>query len=320
MVRAGGQTLTMLCEPRIFLVLRALDEGAKAQKDLRRAADMPAQSTLRNHLRTLEAAGVASKRRRDAFPGVLEYELADAGKTLMAVAESVGDWLSLAPPGPIELGTVSAKAAIKSFVDGWLARMLAPLATEPLSLTELDRHLTEVSYPTIERRLEAMLLSEQIDTKKRDGRGTPYALSSWLRRSVTPLAMAARWEYETDQNGVDPVTRREIESAMKIGGPLQTLPGGLSGTCHIAVEPAAHDEIRSAGAIVVQGGTAAFDEVSPGQAPDASAVGAREAWFAALLDSDPAGLEISGNPQLVEALLAWASCVFSRNSFLNKTI
>ncbi len=230
-MRAGAQTLTLLGAPRNYLILQALAEGPARLFELRREAGSPAQSTLRAHLKALEGVAAIAKRRQDSFPGTLEYELTEPGAELMEVAEHLRRWLAEAPAGPFEPGTDPARAAVKGLVDGWLAHMLAPLATEPLSLTELDRRLTTVSYPTIERRLETMRLVAQVETGERSIAGTPYVLSPWLRRGLAPLAAAARWEHRNAPAGAEPITRLEVESSLAIVAPLVSLPSEPSGVC-----------------------------------------------------------------------------------------
>jgi len=113
------QTLTLLASPISCAVLQALADGPKKQTELRRAAGSPAQTTLRAQLRKLSDAGAIERRRRNAFPGVIEHVLTDAGRDLIEVAEALQGWLGRAPQGPLELGSPDAKAAINALIDGW---------------------------------------------------------------------------------------------------------------------------------------------------------------------------------------------------------
>lgn len=304
-MRAGAQTLTLLGAPRNALILRALAGGPRGQLELRRAAGSPAQSTLRGHLKVLEAVGAIAKRRRDAFPGALDYELTEPGERLLDVAEHLGSWLACAPAGPLELGSDPARAAVKGLVDGWQARMLAPLASGPLSLTELDKRLSTISYPTIERRLETMRLTDQIDVGERDGAGTPYILTTWLRQGIAPLAVATRWEHRYAPDGASPITRLEVESALTIAAPLLSLAPSFSGICQLAVRAPTPTEKRRRflGMLEVrEGEVAAFIEVYPQRKPDVWASATVETWFATVIDGDRTGLRLSGDRALAEAL------------------
>ncbi|HXS47363.1 MAG TPA: winged helix-turn-helix transcriptional regulator, partial [Solirubrobacterales bacterium] len=136
--RSGAQTLALLASPLNILILRALSEGPKRQTELRRVAGAPAQTTLRAHLQGLSEIDAIVKSRRNRFPGVLEFELTEAGRDLLSVTTALGRWLRCAPEGPLELGSDAAKAAVKALADGWSTTMLRALAAGPLSLTELD--------------------------------------------------------------------------------------------------------------------------------------------------------------------------------------
>lgn len=302
-MRAGGHTLTLLSIPRNFLILRSLAEGTKGQLDLRRDAGAPAQSTLRSSLETLEKIGAIERRRRDSFPGTLEYDLTEAGLGLLGVAASLERWLAAAPREPIELGSSPAKAAIKGLVEGWCASVLTTLAAEPLSLTELDKRISAVSYPTLGRCLDTMRLAEQLEVGDRSPKGTPYALTDWLRRGLTPLALAARWEHCHGPDGVDSIQHSDIDGALMLGGPLFKVSGKVSGVCQLAVKiPDGKKQQRSLGFVEVRSGRISFRGVYPQVKPDAWASGTMDTWFATVIDADTTGLRMSGNRELAEAV------------------
>jgi DNA-binding HxlR family transcriptional regulator len=302
-VRAGGQTLILLGTPRIFLILRSLSEGAKGQRELRRDSGSPAQSTLRGYLKTLEEMGAVERRRRNSFPGALEYELAAPGRDLLEVAASLERWLGQGPAEGIELGSDPARGAIKGLVEGWSVKVMTTLAAGPLSLTELDKRISAISYPTIERCLETMRLAEQLDVGTRDNRGTPYAVTDWLRRGLTPLALAARWEHRHRPGGADPICRADIDDAVLLGGPLFKIPGRLNGLCRLAVEiPDGKKQQSVAGFLEVTDGRVTFAASRPDANPDAIVSGTTESWFATVLDADTADLSMGGDHKLASAI------------------
>jgi DNA-binding HxlR family transcriptional regulator len=303
-LRAGGYTLTLLGAPRNFLILRSLGEGTKGQLDLRRDAGFPAQSTLRGTLAALEATGAIGKRRGDSFASAFEYDLTYAGRELLTVAASLERWLAGAPQKPIEMGSDQAKAAIKGLVEGWCASVLTVLAEGPLSLTELDKRISSISYPTLERCLDTMRLAEQVEVGKRSPRGTPYALTDWLRRGLSPLALGARWEHRQRPDGFDPVCRGDIDDAMMLGGPLFKLSETVNGVCQLAVRiPDGKDQRRALGYLEVRDGKMSFGVAYSEIKPDAWASGTMDTWFATLLDADTAGLRISGDHDLAGAII-----------------
>lgn len=303
-MRAGAQTLTLLGTPRIVLMLQALADGPQGQLDLRRAAGSPAQSTLRGHLKALEQADAIAKH-NDSLSGALRYQLTQPGNELLSVMPTVELWLSSAPAGPLALDSDPARAAIRGLVDSWLAEILAPLSERPLSLTELDKRLPDLSYPAIERRLETLRLAEQIRAGERSGSGTPYETTPWLRLGVAALVAAARWEHRNQIDGATPITRFDVESVLKIITPLLGLNPSSEGICQIAVRENTRDgkRRRFLGVIVLAQGNAVFGPVYPRRRPDAWASGTRDDWFAAVIDGEASRLRTSGERQLIEAVL-----------------
>ena len=302
-MRAGAQTLTLLAAPRAFLILRSLTEGTKGRLELRRDAGSPAQSTFRSHIGVLESAGVVVKNRRDSFPGALEYELTDAGRELLVVADRLEGWLAGAPREPLELGSDRAKAAIKGLVDSWCATVLSALAAGPLTLTELDRQISVVSYPMIERCLETMRLADQVEVGARETRGTPYAVTDWLRRGIAPLAFGARWEYRNETDGAVPIFRTDLDDVLRLATPKLGLPPELSGVCQLAVK-IPHDEKqnRILGLLEVEEERISLGAPTPRHKPDARASGSVDDWFSTMLEADPKGLRLSGNRTLVQTI------------------
>lgn len=305
-MRAGAKTVTLLGTPRTILVLRSLAEGTKGGLELRRDAGSPAQSTMRGHLASLEAAGVIARRRRDSFPGALEYDLTDSGLELLAVADSLQQWLADSPQDPLELGGDQAKAAIKGLAESWVATVLTSLAIEPMSLTELDKRINGVSYPTIERCLENMRLADQLEVGTRGRSGTPCAITDWLRRGVAPLALAARWEHRFGPEDADPVSRADLDGALQLAGPLFNVSGRLSGSCQAELKiPYGNADAQEHFFMVIEvaSGKLSFGGFYPEVKPDVRASGPAEAWFSAVIDADMSDLEMQGNRDLAKTIL-----------------
>jgi DNA-binding HxlR family transcriptional regulator len=302
--RSGAQTLTLLAAPLNCAVLRTLSDGAKEQGDLRRATGSPAQSTLRTQLRKLTETGAIAKHRRNRFPGILEYELTKSGSELLFVATVMESWLENAPEGRLTLGSGPAKAAIKALAEGWSTTMLRALSAGPLALTELDRVIGSLSYPSLERRLGAMRLAGLVESRAGDGRGTPYAVTPWLREGIAPVAAAARWERRHLPRATAPVTRIDAEAVFLLAMPLLQLPPELSGSCRMAFEIPNGKSRRLAGVIVDlrDGKPVSYATQLQGN-PDAWALGLPAAWFDALIERDSDRLELGGDGLLVRALL-----------------
>jgi DNA-binding HxlR family transcriptional regulator len=302
--RSGAQTLTLLAAPLNVLILQALEEGPKRQADLRQETGFPAQTTLRAQLRLLESIDALEKNRRDRFPGALQYELTTAGRSLFSVADTVERWLGRAPDGPLTLGDNGAKAAIKALTEGWSTTMLRALAARPLSLTELNRVISSLSYPSLERRLAALRLAGQVKTLSSNERGTPYAVTAWVREGVGPLVAAARWELRHIPRDAAPLRRIDAEAAFLLSLPLLNLPENLSGSCRMAMELPGADGRRLAGVMVGIGKGRIESCTSQLQGtPDAWALGSVPAWLDAMVKADTDCIEPGGDGRLAHTLL-----------------
>lgn len=285
------------------MILRQLENGSMRLVDLRRECGLPAQTTLRAYLRELEGVGAVAKRRRNHFPGALEYELEPAGTDLLFVANALELWLRQAPEKPLVFGTGEAKAAIKALIEGWSSTMLRALAAGPLSLTELDRLIAAVNYPSLERRLAAMRLTGQVKACESKGNGTPYVVTDWLRRGVAPLAAAARWERSHLPADSVPVGRIDTEAAFLLSLPLLRLEPELSGSCRMGVE------MRNGQKRGLVGATAYVDRGQVSSSAhlesdaNAWATGSASVWLQAVVGADLDRLEFGGDQRLARALL-----------------
>lgn len=303
-MRSGARILTLLSAHRNVLVLRALEEGPRRQSELRREAGLPAQTTLRAHLKGLEEIGAIAKRRRNAFPGTLDYELEKPGRELLFVAAALERWLAQAPGATRELGGDSARAAVRALAEAWSASMLRVLAVKPMSLTELDRVVADLNYPSLERRLSGLRLAGLVEAQSGNGRGTPYRANEWLRRGMAPLAAAIRWERRHMREGAAPLGRVDVETGFLLSLPLLRLAPGLSGRCRMAVELPGGRKRHLAGAIV-EIRNRAIRSCSPRLEGESAAwiSGPPSAWLEAVVAMDDDRLEIGGDCALARGLL-----------------
>ena len=234
-MRAGAQALSLLSNPINVYVLRALEDEPRPLSDLRRAVGSP-QTTMRGHLRGLTETGIVERYRQDEFPGSVDYALGPAGRDLLGVARVLQDWLAESPDGPLPLESPAAKIAIKALTQGWSCAIVRALAARPLSLTELNKLIVELSYPALERRLGAMRLAGQIEVCEGRGRSTPYGPTPWLRRAVSPLAAAAHWEREHASAKTSPIGRIDVEAVFLLTVPVLPAVEDLDGTCRLVVD------------------------------------------------------------------------------------
>lgn len=303
--RAGTQVLRLLSTPLNAHVLQALAEGPRSLTDLRREVGSPPQTTMRGHLRKLHDTDVLVRHRQSDFPGSLDFELTPVGQELWEVAQVLDGWLRAAPEGPLLFGTAAAKSAVKALVEGWDTSMVRALAARPFSLTELNGLISVLSYPALERRLGAMRLAGQIERTPAHERGTPYAVTEWLRRAIAPLGAAAHWERANAAKMSPPIRRFDAEAAFLLAIPLVSLSSGASGVCRLVVEIGDNGNgDRLAGVLVdVRRGRVVSCVAKVQGHADAWASGLAPAWLQAVIDGNTGRLQMGGECQLVRGLV-----------------
>jgi DNA-binding HxlR family transcriptional regulator len=301
--RSGEQTLGLLSTPLNLSVLRALAARPMRLAELRQATGLPAQTTLRGHLGVLEKVGAVAKQPTQRMPYAVENGLTPMGEDLLAVAESLDKWLDLAPEGAISLESGAAKGIVKAFVDGWGSTIVRSLANQPMSLTELDRDIPELSYPALERRLSSMRMAGLVEAQPGTAVGTPYALTEWARRGVGPLAEAARCERVHMGSRAAPLTAADVEGAFLLATPLVDLPDESSGTCLLEVEADDGLQAQSGVRVEVERGRVVGCECDLNGDRGSYAVGTTTKWFSAIKDGAIDQLQFGGGKQFAESFV-----------------
>lgn len=301
--RAGEQALTVLATPLNAMILRALAERPMRLGELRQATGLPAQTTLRGHLASLGRAGVLRKRPTAQMPYSVENELTPMGRELLVIAAVLDGWLGSAPGGPVSLESGAGKGIVRAFIDGWGSTIMRSLAATPMSLTELDRVIPDLSYPALERRLSSMRMAGLIEARVSRGPGTPYAVTDWTRRGVAPLVAASKCEHLHMRERAAPVTQADIEAAFLLVTPMIGLPPGVNGACQleVAADPALLRPQAGVNVTVERGTVVACDSpLAP--SPGDFAVGSVTAWFSAVQDGAVNLLRFGGDRRLPEAV------------------
>lgn len=302
MKRSGATALSLLAAPLNVHLLQALEDSSLPLIDLRRAVGSPPQSTMRVYSRTLVEIGTLERQRQAAFPGTVEYASTESGRALLSIGQILERWLQEAPAGPITLGTTASKSATKALVEGWSTNIIRALAAKPLSLTDLNRLIPRISYPSLERRLGALRLADLVEPYPGEGRGTPYRATPWLRRAIVPLAAGAWWERrylaEPPQVG-----RLDVEAAFLLAIPLIELPAEVSGKCRLAVEIQGGSSPVFAGVLICveEGKVISCSSRLEGEA-EGWASGSASSWMRRM-NGQEAGLEIGGDADLVREIV-----------------
>jgi DNA-binding HxlR family transcriptional regulator len=296
--------LSLLSDPLDVQILRAFEDGPLGLTDLRRAVGSPPETTLRKHLRAFTDLGVLARAQQRDFPAPVSYELGSSGLGLLEVAASVAIWLRTSPDGPISLGTPPAKSAIKALVDGWTTKMLRALAAKPFSLTELDRLISGVNYPALERRLSAMRLVGLVASDPTRRGSTPYRVTPWLREGMGVLVAAADWESRRQLEGCEPLAPIDAESIFLLAVPLVVLPSSSEGSGRLVVDFCGGGQRTLAGVVAsIEGGCLVSCVCDLRSRIDSSAVGSPIAWLDALTGRDDSGVELGGDRGLADTLV-----------------
>lgn len=256
---------------------------------------------MRGAVKNLRDCGGLVKQPVEGKLNAVATALGPAGRDLLVVADVLEGWLAECPAKPIELNEEHAAVAIKALAGGWSSSLMWALATGPSTLTELSDQIQEISYPALERRIGWMRTTGQIDALPKQPHGVPYAPTTWLRRAITPLAMAMRCE-RRHMEECPPITDVEVETAFLLALPVAPMPEGRRGACTIAVQtdPTEFDESQPLAGINI--------ELKPDGATSSSAslvtkprtwvVGTAEDWLNAMLDGRFEILRIGGaDPQ-----------------------
>jgi DNA-binding HxlR family transcriptional regulator len=301
--RVGARVLDLLAVPLNGMIVRALGHGPLRQSDLRRELGNPAETTLRGHLARLEELGAIQRKVRIGGPQFAKSELTGRVDLLIATRALEG-WLSRAPGGPIQLGTVQAKGAVKALLGGWDSTLLRALAARALTLTQLDRLIGAFSYPALERRLSAMRATGLAEATASRG-GTPYRLTRWTRYAVGPIIAAALFErlHIEEASLLSPI---DIEAAFLLAVPISALPADADGVCSLVAETGngRSNGGRHAGVEVTVDRGRMVSCVTKLNAESRNwATGSAIAWLEALIYRRPELLRIGGDRHLPRSLV-----------------
>ncbi|MBS1878918.1 MAG: winged helix-turn-helix transcriptional regulator [Actinobacteria bacterium] len=279
-----------------------------ALTELARALSSPPPTTVRGRLRKLADLGILERRREAGFAGAVELELTAAGTALIPVAGALQSWLEQSPQGSLTLGTISAKGAISALTEGWSTAVVRVLSATPLSLTQLNRLISGVSYPSLERRITAMRMCGHIERVASKDRGTPYGVTNWLRDSTGAVVAATRWERKYAPGALGSLSRLDVEAILLLSIPRIRLPEARSGVCRLVFElhrGSSGPELVGLTVRVEAGRAVTWAAQLTGDA-SAWAVGSVSAWLDALVSGDSDWLELGGDlgfaKDLVEGL------------------
>jgi DNA-binding HxlR family transcriptional regulator len=301
-IRAGSRVLSVFENPLNTRILRAHAEGPQRLTELQERIGWAAESTVRAALANLCDLGALTKQSVGGSARAQATALSEAGKEMLFVADEVAAWLARCPTGPIAPESEESKVAVKAFAGGWSSTLTRALVGGPFTLTEMSGLIPGVSYPALERRIAWMRTTGQIEPVKKEGRGTPYVVTDWLRHAVAPVCAAGRCERRHMEGETVRATSVEVEAAFLLVIPLIRLRPSAEGSCVLALqtEEADNGGSRLAGVTVeVERGEILSCLPGVGADPGTWAVGISTSWLDLALDGRIDDLRIGGeDPQL----------------------
>jgi DNA-binding HxlR family transcriptional regulator len=240
----------------------------------------------------------------EAGGGERKYTLSSAGREVLEVIGAIDGWLEKRPGPRLVIGEDDeVQDLLRVFLDSWRAGILHPLASAPLTLTELGLGLDTLSRGSLQEALAELRDARLLEARPGGGEEDVYAATDWMREAVGPLAVALRCEMRQAGDEMAPLTARDIETAFLLAVPLLEPPPGRSGYCRLLVDLPASGG-RAAGAMIrVEGGRIASCATDLEGSADSWAMGSLTAWLEAVIEGDTTLLEFGGEADLAPTLL-----------------
>jgi DNA-binding HxlR family transcriptional regulator len=308
-IRAGSRVLAVFENPLNTRVLRAHADGPQRLAELQERVGWSAQTTVRAAISNLQEVGALTKQAVGDSPYAVATTLTAAGEEMLSVADEVEAWLARCPDGPVLPESEEAKGPVKALAGGWSSSLIRGLANRPITLSQLNDQIPDVSYPSLERRIAWMRSTGQIKPVEGKGRGTPYVVTDWLRYAIAPLSVAGRCERRHMEGESGPITDVEVEASFLLTLPLVPLRENARGVCTLAVqtdpvEPDAEEPSLAGVSVEVRRGQILSCAPMISEQPSTWAAGTAETWLDAIIDGRIEDLRIGGtNAQLALDLI-----------------
>jgi DNA-binding HxlR family transcriptional regulator len=305
---AGASTadvLRLLSAGATGAILMALGEGPLRTKELTQRVPGYAPRTIYRYSGKLAELEVIEREEEPGVPSKVVHTLSDpCGTELYDLITRFADAsMTRLPDGRID---AHAWAALGLLADLWESGMVAELACEPRSPTELARGPHGLSYHQVNRRAGLFNTAGLVTEQEGIGRRRNYELTHKTRRTMGLLVGIARWRHHhvvaEDEEGM---TAEEMATVLRTALPLANIPAHARKRLKLCVvskddEPGADGEV--VWAEVEPDGTL-HSCVEPSASPDGWGRGQVKAWTPAILDGRPNSVLIGDDEQLVSDCL-----------------
>jgi hypothetical protein len=306
--RAGALTLMYMLSDAERSVLRTLLAEAATGTSVQEIEPPPGREDeyrldLFNDAYLLEPADPALGPGTPIGPDTL-VQPTPAGREFVSVAAVLEGWLRAHPGGPLEPGEgEEGGIAVAALLSGWSASVTHPLAAGPLTVAQACEAVPTLDDELIEAYIASMEEVGLLEAGEHGDGETRYRPTEWLRRSIAPLAAAARMELRHPPGDTAPIAVADVEAAFLLALPLARLPERVAGSCALVVE--LEEEVVGGPAALtahVEEGRVVALEPRPDRHADARAAAPAAEWLDAVIDGART-VETSGERPLARHLV-----------------
>jgi DNA-binding HxlR family transcriptional regulator len=306
---AGASTaevLRLLSAGAAGAILMALGEGPLRTKELTERVPGYSPRTIYRYAGRLAELEIVARDEEPGVPSKVVHTLTDeCGTELYQLVNRFADAsLTRLPDGRID---ATAWGSLGLLADLWETGMVADLACEGRSATELAQGAHGLSYHQVQRRAGMFKTGGLLCLAPGEGNRRCYALTEKTRRKMGLIAGIARWRSRhvvaEDEEGM---TAGEMATVLRTALPLARLrerPGKCLRLSVRSEDDAAGATAEEVWAEVEPGGSV-HSCVGPPADPDGWGRGTVEAWIPALLDGDSSAVLIGSQESLVSECLA----------------
>ncbi|HET9196734.1 MAG TPA: winged helix-turn-helix transcriptional regulator [Solirubrobacterales bacterium] len=301
---SAADTLRLLSTGATGAILMALGKGPLRTMELTESVPGYSARTIYRYAGRLAELEVVSREEEPGVPSKVVHALTDeCGAELYQLVNRFADAsLTRLPDGRLD---ATAWASLGLLADIWEAGMVAELACEGRSATQLAQGGHGLSYHQVQRRANLFKASGLLTIAPGQGNRRCYQLTEKTRRKMGLLAGIARWRSrhvaDDDEEGM---TAAEMATVLRTALPLATLPDRRGKCLRLSVrsEDDAEAQTEELWVEVDAEGRVQSCADSPAD-PDASGHGTVRAWTAVLLDGEATEIAIGGDERLLSACL-----------------
>lgn len=296
----AGFSLRLLADGRTLALLGALRDGPLERSDLALRLGV-SRRTLDRRLDTLVEIEIVVRRPSPRNRRRVDCALSEGGGELFLLAEEIGAvWRRT----PAAARRISSAQLLELIADRRNRLILRALLSAPQPYTELLHLLPGLTPGALQRHLETLLAGGLVRSARGPGGAPVYRLNTSPAPALARIAvLIARWRWRWTPHSA-PRMAGDLAGLIELIAPFAHTPPGLRGTCHLRVQPPPDVRGWPDVELSLADGHIRVLVFDPARAPDAQAQALPLAWCEALLSSEPAGIEIDGEREIVEALLA----------------